>query len=180
MKSFKFKYFAGGTTGRVPDSAQLYTLLLINKRFQSRASTGGKESRDRTRKIKFETSPNLQPAQALVALLVFVSIATIVTAGATTITIINSQNTTKFSLGEEALYIAQSGADNAILRIIRNPSYTGETLTVGDGTATITVSGASTKTIVSQGKVGSFIRKIEVVGDYANNIFTITSTRQID
>ncbi|KKR85163.1 MAG: hypothetical protein UU34_C0035G0006 [Candidatus Curtissbacteria bacterium GW2011_GWA1_41_11] len=65
----------------------------------------------------------LKPAQALVALLVFVSIATIVTAGATTVTIINSQNTTKFSLGEEALYIAQSGADNAILRIIRNPSY---------------------------------------------------------
>ena len=180
MKNSKFSNFAGGSHGRAPNSAQLYTVHLIDNRFQNRASTGGKEMTDRTRKIKSGILTRFRPAQSLVVLLVFIATATIITAGATTVALINSQSGSKFSLAQETLAVAEAGADNAILRFLRNPSYTGETLTVGDGTATITVSGSSTKTIDSTGQVGSIIRKIRVVGNYTGNTFTITSWTQID
>ena len=121
--------------------------------------------------------------QALVTLLVFIATATIITAAATTVTLINSQTTGKFAQGESALTIAQTGADNAILRILRDPNgtYTGEgPITIGSGTATITVSGSSVKTITSEGKDGNFIRKIQVVGTFVNNTFAVSSWDLVD
>ena len=122
----------------------------------------------------------MKTGQALVTLLVFIATATIITAAATTVTLINSQTTGKFAQGESALTIAQAGADNAILRLLRNPSYVGEVLTVGSGTATITVSGSSVKTITAEGKDGNFIRKIQVVGTFVNNTFTVSSWDLVD
>lgn len=122
----------------------------------------------------------MKKGQALVSLLVFVATAMIITAAATTVTIINSQTTGKFAQGEGALTIAQAGADNAILRILREPTYSGEVLTVAGGTATITVSGSLTKTITSEGRDGNFIRKIQVVGTYVNNVFAVSSWEVID
>lgn len=118
--------------------------------------------------------------QTLVVLLVLMSVGMIITTAAVGTIISDSQATSKFSSGEEAYNIAESGAENAILRLVRNPSYVGETLTVGAGTATITVSGAATKTIVSEGVSGDFRRKVQVVGGYVNNIFTPTSWTEID
>ena len=123
----------------------------------------------------------MKPGQALVTLLVFIAVATTITAAATTVTLINSQTTGKFAQGESALVIAQAGADNAILRLLRDPNYSGETdLSIGSGTATITVSGSSVKTITSEGQDGNFIRKIQVVGTFVNNTFTISSWDLVD
>ena len=119
--------------------------------------------------------------QALVTLLVFIAVATTITAAATTVTLINSQTTGKFAQGESALVIAQAGADNAILRLLRDPNYSGEAdLSIGSGTATINVEGSSVKTITSEGKDGNFIRKIQVVGTFVNNTFTVTSWDLVD
>lgn len=122
----------------------------------------------------------MKTGQALVSLLVFIAVATTITAAATTVTLINSQTTGKFAQGESALTIAQAGADNAILRLLRNSSYSGEVLSVGGGTATITVSGSSVKTITSSGADGNFIRKIQIVGTYVNNTFAISSWDLVD
>ena len=121
-----------------------------------------------------------QKGQTLVMLLILMTTGIIITSAAVILIIVNSQAASKFSLGEDAYAIAESGAENAILRLIRNPSYTGETLTVGNGSATITVTGSSTKTIISEGVRGDFRRKVQVVGGYVNNIFTPTSWTEID
>ena len=118
--------------------------------------------------------------QALITLLVFTVIALITTASALTVTLINAQTTQKYASAEETLTIAQSGAGNAILRLLRNPSYTGETLTVGNGTVTITVTGTTTKTIVAEGVSDNFRRKVQVVGTFANTVFSVTSWSEID
>ena len=125
------------------------------------------------------------PGQALVLLLVFIAIATTIIGGAVAITIINSQSTSKFALGEEALAVAESGADNAVLKLLRFPTYNGsnfpqEILTVGDGTTTINVSGSPNVTISSSGQVGNIIRKIDVKGTYQNNRLTVTSWKQVN
>ncbi len=94
-------------------------------------------------------------------------------------TITNSQNTTKFQEGMIAFQVAESGAENAVIRLLRDPSYTGETLTVGSGTAVITVTGSSTKTILSSGTNGNYLRKLQIVASYVNNILTITSWQEV-
>ena len=140
-------------------------------------------------KYKLSNYPTIQlsnsPGQALVLLLVFIAIATTIIGGAVAITIINSQSTSKFALGEEALAVAESGADNAVLKLLRFPTYNGsnfpqEILTVGDGTTTINVSGSPNITISSSGQVSNIIRKIEVVGTYQNNRLTVTSWKQVN
>lgn len=116
--------------------------------------------------------------QSLVTLLVFMMIAISVTSAATVLIVNSSLATSELEESEIAYNVAESGIENALLRMLRNPNYTGETLAVGSGTATITITGTNPKTIVSEGRVGNFIRKVQVVADYSS-ILNITSWQEI-
>lgn len=120
-----------------------------------------------------------EAGQTLVALLAFMATALIITTGAVAVTIANLQSASEYSQGEAALQVAESGADNALERLVRDPSYTGETLTVGTGTATITVSGSPSYTITSVGKVGNFRRTIQVSAARSNEIVSVTSWSEV-
>lgn len=122
-----------------------------------------------------------QKGQALVTLLVFATIGIIITSAAVTITLINSQATGKFFQGEEVLHHAESGVENAILRIIRDSSYGGENINQNGSTVTISViPSGSNRTIISEAEIGNFRRKIQVDGTLSSNKFTITKWSQID
>lgn len=120
-----------------------------------------------------------ESGQALVTLLIFMVIGITVTSAAVVLIMTGSQSSSKFQEGLIAHQIAESGAENAMLRLLRNPSYTGETLTVGDGTATITVTGSNPKTIQSTGVNGNFRRTIQVIADDSSGPLTVTSWREI-
>lgn len=125
----------------------------------------------------------LKSGQALVALLVFAMIATIIISSAVAISIINSQATSDYAIGEEAYGIAEAGADNAILRILRDPqeNYIGETLPMGNGETTIEITRTPPNIIISSvGEVNGFYRIIEVEGTFVDNIFTATRYEEID
>jgi len=111
--------------------------------------------------------------QALVTLLFFMIIATTVTTAAVLVIVVNSMSGAKFQDGAIAYEVAKSGADNAILRLLRDPTYSGETLSVGGGTATITATGSGTVVspyiATSSGQIGKFIKKVEVKAHYDNN-----------
>ena len=107
------------------------------------------------------------------------SVAITVTSASVMSIIINSTSTNSFQLGTNSLAVAESGAENALLRLLRNPGYTGENLVVENGTINVTVTGDSTKIIVSQSNVGSTSRKIEVQAQYNNNILSITSWKEV-
>ena len=114
--------------------------------------------------------------QALVSLLMFVLVAmTVITS--TIITVIS--NTRAASEGQQAVdvyYVAEAGIENALMRFLRDPNYTGETLPVGNNTATVTVSGS---TITSAGHVNNLTKTIQVVTSYTNNQMTVTSWKEI-
>ena len=78
------------------------------------------------------------------------------------LTITNSIASSTYALGNQAYSVAESGAENAIIRLLRDKAYVGETLAVGDNTATITVSGINPYVIISAGRAGNFVRKVEV------------------
>lgn len=122
----------------------------------------------------------LKSGQALVLLIVVMVVGTVITSAAVIFAIVNLKAASNLQSGEEAYAIAESGAENAILRLVRNPAYGGETLTVGSGEAVITVSGSGNLTVVSEGVRGNFRRKVEVTGSYVNNIFTVSAWREIE
>lgn len=123
---------------------------------------------------------NFQSGQALVSLLVIMVSAIIITTGAVAVTIINSQTAETFATADETVSIAETGIDAALSKLLRNPYYSGETITVGNGTATVSITGTTTKTIVSEGVNGNFRRKIQAVANFDNNVLNLVSWNEID
>ena len=122
---------------------------------------------------------SLQKGQALVTLLFFVLISLTITSAAIIIIIANSISASRFQEGTGAYYTAESGVENALLRLLRDPNYTGETLIIGTGTATVTVSGANPKTIVSIGQNGNFKRTVQAQATYSNGYYTFSNWKEL-
>lgn len=120
-----------------------------------------------------------QKGQTLVTVLIFVIIAITLTTGAIAMTVVNSQTASSFDRSNQAYGVAESGAENGVLQLLRNPGYTGETFLVGDDSATINVSGSNPYTIVSSGRSGGFVRKIEVTADYTGGVLTVLTWKEI-
>jgi len=117
--------------------------------------------------------------QALVVLLFYMIIAITLTTTAVAMGISSSMITTQEEEGGHALEVAESGAENALLRLLRNTSYTGEVLPVDTGTATVTVSGTTTKTVRSVGVIGAYSRTIQADVTYTNGVMTILSWQEV-
>jgi hypothetical protein len=118
---------------------------------------------------------SLQQGQTIIALLVFMMMAITLTTTAATITAINTRTNNSFIAGEQARLNAEIGVENSMQRLLRDNTYTGETMTLTDGTVTISVSGTNTKTIVSQGISGGLRRTITAVVTITNNVMTLNS-----
>lgn len=120
----------------------------------------------------------LQTGQSMVTLVVFTMIFISIFTMSITMILVNSVATDEFQQSITARQIAESGAEEALLRLLRNPNYSGEILTVGNGTATISITGdAYNKTITSVGTLGKFQKKINVVITY-NDIMSILSWQE--
>lgn len=120
-----------------------------------------------------------QNGQTIVMLLIYVVVALTITATAVTLAIVNSQGTDKVYQGTTAYDVAESGAETAMLKLLRDPAYIGETLTANGGSATITVSGSTIKTVTSVGTIGNFTKTIQAVVDTDNNVLTVISWKEI-
>lgn len=102
-------------------------------------------------------------------------IAIIITTAAITATVTNALGTDKVYQSATTADVAESGAETAVIKLLRNPNYTGETLTVNGGTATINITGVNPKTITSKGVSGNFTRTVVVTVDMSNNVLTVLS-----
>jgi hypothetical protein len=122
---------------------------------------------------------NLEAGQALVMLLMYMMIAIIVTTSSVMLIIVNSRATDSLYQGSNAHSIAESGAETAMIKLVRNPNYAGETLPIEDGQAVITITGTNPKIIVSRGTLNNFTRSIQVVVDTSNNTITATSWTEL-
>lgn len=120
-----------------------------------------------------------QQGQTLVILLTYIIIAIIVTTSSIALVLNSSGGTDKAYQGANSLDIAESGAETAMIKLLRDPAYVGETLTIGQGQAVITVSGSNPKTILSKGTLNNFTRTIQVIVDTSNNTITATSWKEI-
>ena len=127
------------------------------------------------KKIFFDSNPG----QALVSLLFFMVIAIMVTSAAVVILANNSLTTSKNEQGTIAFYFAESGIENALLRLMRNPNYSGETLPIGEGNAVIQVTPGNPIVITSTGINGNSVRKIQAQVAYSNYLLNMVSWKEI-
>lgn len=121
----------------------------------------------------------MKSGQTLVMLLVFMSMAITVTTASVAVSISNSYSNSRLHMSNQALAVAEAGMENALLRLLRDPLYSGETLPVGDGVATIVTSGTNPVIITSTGQVGDFQRTVQVSGSFVGLIFNINSWNQL-
>lgn len=113
--------------------------------------------------------------QALVVLLFYMIIAITLTTTAVAVIVSNSMSVTRSEQGAHALELADAGAENAIIRLLRSTTYTGETLTIGSGTVVVSVTGTTRKIIVSRATIAGFSREIQVTADITNGVLTIVA-----
>lgn len=117
--------------------------------------------------------------QALVVLLVFVVISLTIVSAAVTVVLVNSQSATSVEQGELARAAADSGLEEALLRLVRDPTFTGETLTLGDGSVTVVVSGTNPKTVTAQGRWGNFGRSEQAIVNLTSGQLTVVSWQEV-
>lgn len=121
-----------------------------------------------------------QKGQVLVILIVFVAIMTAVVAMAVSLMITNSSGVGKFETGVNLLEKAESGAEFALLKLLRDPvNYAGETFTIDDVSVTVNISGGVTKTVLSTAVLGDFTKKVElIVNDPIDDVLTVSSWKE--
>jgi hypothetical protein len=122
----------------------------------------------------------MKKGQTLVILLMFIAIAIAVTTAAVMISISGSLAAFKLEQGTVAYHLSENGAENALMQLLRNPFYSGETLTTEAGTTTITVTGDNPKVIISRGRAGDFLRSVRITVNYTGGIMTVASWREIN
>ena len=126
-------------------------------------------------KLKIHTHYSSHSGQALVVLLVFMTVGIMVTYATTLLSVYAISAASSSEQSELALAVSESGIENALMRLLRDPSYSGETLTLPDGTATITVTGTTTKTVVSVGVSRNFKHTVTATVGYVNGIMSVSS-----
>lgn len=131
-------------------------------------------------KLNEKIKRELVSGQSLVLLLVFVMVAISITTVATFIIATNSVSATNFSQGVATKHMAESGIEVAMVKILRDPNYAGETLTVDTGTVVVTVTGIGTLTIDSTATNGDYVKRVEVIATYSNNVLTPTSWKELN
>lgn len=118
-----------------------------------------------------------QAGQAVLSLLVLMTISVAII---TAIVIMVLNNVTALSSVEQgtvAYYASETGLENALLRLLRDPNYSGETFPIEGGTVVIQV-GAGVAT--STATIANSIRKTELNYVYNNNVLTVISWKEIN
>lgn len=92
---------------------------------------------------------------------------------------VNSKSLTKLQEGTISHDVAETGLENALLRVLRDPNYTGETLLVDTATVVITVTGNNPKTITAVSSNGNFKRTMQSQMTYTNGYYTFSGWKEI-
>lgn len=126
-----------------------------------------------------QNSGQQQTGHVIVSILIVMVVATTVMTAIVSLVISNFLNTGLQLQSSQALSTAETGVENAILRIIRDPDYSGETLMIGDSTVAVTVTGDTNKTIRSVGTTSNAQRIIEAQVTYQAGRLELVSWQEI-
>lgn len=76
--------------------------------------------------------------------------------------------------------VVESGVENAILKLLRNPSYAGESMVVDEVTVVVTVTQGAQTTIIATATSGEYRQRYQVLLERISGVLTVVSWQQID
>ena len=131
---------------------------------------------------------NNQSGQSLITLLFFMVIGVTVISAAALIVAADMLSVSNSENGLAVYCTAESGAEDALLRLLRNPTLATTTpyaVLSNDGSASVSIQsaisgGTITDTIISTGTSGTTTRKIQVITTYVDGVLAISSWKEIN
>lgn len=128
-----------------------------------------------------------QEGQALITMIFIATIGITIILAASIFILQNIRSTSLVEEGTVAYYAAESGVQEALLRLIRDSNYSGTPqgqpiiIDVDGLQASVVVTASSASgVIIATGTYNNSIRKIQVQTVYNNNVRTITSWKEIN
>lgn len=121
-----------------------------------------------------------EKGQILVSILIIMAVATLAFASAIVAASLSKVAATS-TQSDQIYNLAETGAEEALIKLLRNPGYSGETMTVDGVTIKITVSAPllSERLIRSEASRENLKRIVEVSGQFSDNILTIDSWGEV-
>lgn len=124
---------------------------------------------------------NKSAGQALIMVILIGAIAliTVVTSATLVISELKKNIATTFAVSQYE--ITYGALENAFMRLLRDPNYTGETVTLGSSTCYITVSGDSTKSVEVRCVTtdGKYVRKIGATVTFTGGIMNVSGISEL-
>ena len=123
-----------------------------------------------------------QKGQALVSVLIIITI-TILAASTAVVATNLSLTAGKESQSNKAYYSAETGAEEALVKLLRNPNYSGDNLNLNGAAVQISVqtpaSAPNQRIIGSVAILDNIKRRVEVSASFTNNVLTVTSWKEV-
>ena len=120
---------------------------------------------------------NTKAGYAVVSLLFFMTISMVIIVAIVIVVLNNALSISSFEQGTSAYYAAETGAENALIRLLRDPNYSGETLPIDGALVTIEVGNGM---VTSTATIDNSVRKIQLNYVYNNNVLTVVSWKEIN
>jgi hypothetical protein len=121
---------------------------------------------------------------ALVSILVITAVALAISVSISLLGVGEAKSSLDYRRGQEALKIAESCIEEALFRLRNDDTYTGGSLSIGNGSCTISVSGSgSDRTIDVVAQVlglAQYTKKLQVTLVLAGNSVNITSWSEVE
>lgn len=132
-------------------------------------------------KIKTRQSPitNSQKGYVLTSLLIFIVVIVLISTTSILVSISSMRGQTHFDSGRQALMAADSGIENAILRLLRDPDYNGETLEIDGTTVEILVEINNQFIITAVADSGAHEKTVRVTLDRVDGVLQIISWKTL-
>lgn len=120
-----------------------------------------------------------QKGQALVSLLIIIAVSILAVTSAIVSASLSS-TTAITTISDKVYYSAETGAEEALIKLLRDPTYSGGTFNIDGVDVNIIVSSPSPteRNISSDATINNVKRKIAVRANFINNTLTVTDWKE--
>jgi len=121
-----------------------------------------------------------QKGQALVSLLIIIAVAVLAVASAIVSASISS-TTAITTISDRVYYSAETGAEEALIKLLRDPIYSGEILDIDEVRVEVAVSSPTPveRIVSSTASANNVKRRVAISAEFVNNILTVTSWEEV-
>jgi len=117
-----------------------------------------------------------QKGQTLVSLLIIIAVTVLAVASAIVSASLSS-TTAITTISDKVYYSSETGAEEALIKLLRDPGYSGETFNLEGVNVEVSVTSPTPteRVITSTASENNIKRRVDVSAEFLNNILTVTS-----